>query len=265
MNRRTLFPSLFLLCLFLVSGCQCTHKWTSADCTTAKRCCLCAATEGEPLGHAPDTAQQTLDPVSGTVITEQLCSICGVSLRREAAPLETLAQNGMFLFTPNEFLQRLSEFATERYPGFHFVLSGEQEPLFAKLYWDEAESLEALLSFYGADSVQLSAEDQERCTVWCVSLSMVGPSGSQEAAIPDAVALTFFHACDPALTEDTFQELQAMKLASLWNAVKTGEPFGYHEANGLLYEFLHTQNTSVMQDLPIESILVYASNWLAEQ
>jgi len=29
------------------------HTWTEADCTTAKNCSVCGATEGEALGHTP--------------------------------------------------------------------------------------------------------------------------------------------------------------------------------------------------------------------
>ena len=262
MNPKRCCPAALLLSLLLLAGCQCAHKWNTQDCTAVKTCTLCGAEEGSSPGHTPGAVQQTPDPISGTILTEQFCTACGLSLQRDAVPMETLVENGLYLLTPEEFLQRFSAIAQKYAPDFRFVLSGAEEPLFAKLSWNGTE--EALLSFFGPDTAQLTAEDLDRKTLWCLSLSMAGPADTQEALIPDSMVLTLAMACDPAMTEQTVQELYAMKTASLWNTLAYGEPFGYYEAGGLLYEFLHTQNTPMAQPLPSESILVYASNWLAE-
>ena len=46
------------------------HTWAEADCTTPKTCTVCAATEGEALGHTPEADD-------GDCTTAVACSVCG--------------------------------------------------------------------------------------------------------------------------------------------------------------------------------------------
>lgn len=51
MKKHITLLSLLLVCAMLLTGCQCSHEWTAADCTTPKTCTKCQETEGEALGH----------------------------------------------------------------------------------------------------------------------------------------------------------------------------------------------------------------------
>lgn len=88
---------------------SCAHQWKDATCTEPKTCTKCGETEGEPLGHTP--GEWKLDEpsfVSATVWMRQYCAVCGERLDSELKALQALNENGAFLFSPNEFAERLS-------------------------------------------------------------------------------------------------------------------------------------------------------------
>ena len=59
-----------LWCLLILTGCQCAHEWTEADCLTAKTCAKCGEAEGEPLGH---------DYTPATCTAPETCSRCALT------------------------------------------------------------------------------------------------------------------------------------------------------------------------------------------
>lgn len=76
MKRRLRFTVLCILCILLLTACQCKHDWVEADCTTAKTCARCKEVIGEPLGHAW---------IPATCTEAKYCSACG---RTEGVPEE---------------------------------------------------------------------------------------------------------------------------------------------------------------------------------
>ena len=40
-----------VLCLCLLTACDCSHEWQEATCTAPKTCAKCQETEGEPIAH----------------------------------------------------------------------------------------------------------------------------------------------------------------------------------------------------------------------
>lgn len=71
----TLF-ALLLVFTVLLTGCQCSHEWTDADCTTPKTCTKCQETEGEDLGHSWQEASCS---------AAKTCSVCAAT-EGEALP-----------------------------------------------------------------------------------------------------------------------------------------------------------------------------------
>ena len=290
MKQQIVLLTVLLLCICLMTGCQCEHDWIDATCTTpktcskcnetegtapghvwndancteAKKCSACGLTEGNALGHTPGTEQEVCDIVRCTITTEQYCTTCNACLNQNVAPIESLIQNDMFLFTPEEFMTRMEYIAKEVYPDFHYTFSEETDSITVMVYWDRAEENKALIYFFGSDTSRLNNEYIHSPCVWCVSLSIAGASGRTERFIEDDIERIFLQACDPSLNEDSYNSIHIMKFVSYLNAVEFGEPFGYHEENSILYEFIHTQNTSLGQEATIESILAYASNFLIE-
>ena len=67
MKKKTIALVVAILCMCLLTGCQCQHEWLPADCTTPKICSLCNETEGEPAGHNWEDA---------TCTAPKTCTIC---------------------------------------------------------------------------------------------------------------------------------------------------------------------------------------------
>lgn len=74
MKKRILYPALCILCVMLLTACQCKHEWVEADCVNAKTCVRCKEEIGEPLGHSWIPANCT---------QAKTCSACG---RTEGSP-----------------------------------------------------------------------------------------------------------------------------------------------------------------------------------
>lgn len=66
--RKLLMAALALTMLFGLSGCQCGHEWTDADCVNPQICTKCGETSGEALGHTWKEANYQ-DP--------EICTVCG--------------------------------------------------------------------------------------------------------------------------------------------------------------------------------------------
>lgn len=74
--RRVFTVILVLVLLLTLSGFQCKHEWTEADCLTPETCAVCGLTQGEALGHIWKGANYQ-DP--------ETCTICGTA---QGKPLE---------------------------------------------------------------------------------------------------------------------------------------------------------------------------------
>ena len=56
-----------ILCLCLLTACDCSHEWQEATCTAPKTCAKCQETEGEPIAHNWQDA---------TCAAPQTCTVC---------------------------------------------------------------------------------------------------------------------------------------------------------------------------------------------
>lgn len=61
---------LFLLCIWLLTGCCAHEQWIDAACLTPKTCAECGKSKGEPLGHTWQEAD---------CITPRTCTLCGIT------------------------------------------------------------------------------------------------------------------------------------------------------------------------------------------
>lgn len=68
MKKSLLHAATALLLMGLLTGCQCSHEWTEADCLTPKTCTKCDMTEGEALPHQWQDA---------TCRQPKTCILCG--------------------------------------------------------------------------------------------------------------------------------------------------------------------------------------------
>ncbi len=92
-SLKVMSVSIALLCVLVLAGCAHEHSWVEANCTTAKHCSDCDATEGSALGHEIVGVTCTSDgmctrcnatvPASGHVLSDATCTepatctVCG--------------------------------------------------------------------------------------------------------------------------------------------------------------------------------------------
>ncbi len=101
---------MLLMVACLLFGC-CSHKWEAATCKTPKTCSECGKTEGDVAEHIAGDWEQEPDYVTGLVWERQYCEICSAQLDVEiAGGLNSMHQNGRFLFSPSEFCERAEWF-----------------------------------------------------------------------------------------------------------------------------------------------------------
>jgi hypothetical protein len=104
----------------VVEGEPLGHTWVDADCVTAKTCSVCLETEGDPLGHAPGEWKESIEMITCTGTKEQYCSVCSELIASEAVTASTLVQDDLFLFTPREFMDRLTRIAEQHSDNFTY-------------------------------------------------------------------------------------------------------------------------------------------------
>lgn len=144
-RNKYLFLLLTLLwCLLILTGCQCAHEWTEADCLTAKACAKCGEAEGEPLGHnytpatctAPETCSRCAltrgEPLGHTYGRWELaekgkirtCQVCGDTESEEIAIANTTRHivgdwHSLTISTPTGAYSKETNFLGN---SFHFYL-----------------------------------------------------------------------------------------------------------------------------------------------
>lgn len=129
-----------ILCLALIlclSGCACKHEWAEATCTEPKTCTKCGETEGDPLEHTPgEWVQDEPDYVTGLVWLRQYCSVCGKELDTDLKSLTSFHNGDTFLFTPQQFVDRLNSIfsvLTKNYSFLVRTLPNYSHPI--RLHW----------------------------------------------------------------------------------------------------------------------------------
>ena len=236
------------LCFVLLTGCGCDHVWKAADCRHPSACEKCGETRGDPLEHSPGDWVLTRDVIAGTQLRQRSCLVCGEQTHREEEELQTVIQDGMFLFSPAEFMERLEHIATEHGDSFAWEFSYSDIGLQAMVISHETESL---IQFFREDTTALRSEEEGSRSVWCVNLSQIN------AVDPD-LRMYFLMACDPALSDDTAAVTQE-KLSQVME--QADGQFGYYQENGLLYEVFFIEENLLGQSYSLTMLNIYASDF----
>ena len=235
------------------------HTWTPADCITSKTCSVCNTVEGEPLGHTIAQQQEKLDVIAATVNQLEYCTVCNEQLSCGTVPLETMIKDGMFLFTPNEFMERFAVFTDKYVHTFSCEFTILDVGLAAFV---SADDQNIIVQFFGSDTAPLTVNDLDSRAVWCVSLSQFGEQDEK-------LQQSFLMACDPALTKDTAYRVNVGIAAATQSAAYAGEPFAYTLYNGLLYEASYAYwampDADEMTLEMLEMLNVYASDFREDE
>lgn len=277
MRKRISIAVLLVICILMLAGCSCEHVWVEADCLnaktcsecqetegialghdwyaatceTAKTCARCAEIEGEPLGHTPGERNEVTDVVTCSVFTEQYCAVCNALTTSETTSLSTLVQDDLFLFTPEEFMERLTLIAEQHSDVFTYEFIPSSVGLQVLAY---SGGTEVIVQFFRNDTTALAADETDTAEVWCVSLIAIGESDAD-------FRLYFFMACDPALDKDAAFETDMNLSNAFLNAAAYGESFGYHLHNQLLYETAYIAEGALGQDYSMSMVNIYASDF----
>lgn len=277
MKKKILSIIFLAVCICVFGGCSCEHIWTEADCvnaktcsecqetegtalghdwadatcTTAKTCSRCSETEGELLGHTPGEWNEVIDLVACARSRERHCSVCQELTASETVSLSTLIENERFLFTPQQFIDRLTMIATQYSSEFtyEFVSSGVGLQAIANVHGQQS-----ILQFFRADASSLAADEKDVAEVWCISLIDIGESNMD-------FRLCFIMACDPALGKDEASEADLNLALAYVEAASNGQPFGYYRQNELLYETCYFPEEALGSDFSMNVVNIYASEF----
>lgn len=241
----------FVLCFLMLTGCSCNHKWIEADCLTPKTCSLCQLTEGTLLGHESCDGEEHIDVIAATTSRTQYCSRCNKQMSvSDPMPLDSMISDGMFLFTPNQFMKRLKTLAAPYITDFVYDFTSEG-PLISHI---TANGKQALVQFFRQDTTPLSAGEEDVAEVWCVNLTAVNESDND-------LRFCFFIACDPTLNHESAFTLDMQISVAYLNATLNGEPAGYYQQNDLLYENIYIADGTFAQPDAMNLVNIYASDF----
>ena len=171
----------------------------------------------------------------------------------------------MFTLSPREFMDRLSALLKPIYPNFRYFVNTE-DTLTVGLHLEGVASTEHLLNFFSDPQTPLTRDSFDTPGFWCVSLGRginVSSDTSFQYLEPNLYKV-FCQAADPALTEKDMNTLSLISLVTLMNWIDFGEHFGYHEQNGLFYEFNYYCLPQEDLRCDVSTVLIYASNWMKD-
>lgn len=251
MRKHLFFGSLLMIGLLVLSGCSCNHVWKEADCLNPKTCSRCQETDGEPLGHTSGEWKDNVDMVTCAGTKEHYCASCNELISSEPVSLSTLVENDLFLFTPKEFMERLTLIAQQHSNHFtyEFIESSTGLQVLA-----DVDGIQAIIQFFHSDTTALASNEIDASTVWCVSLITVEESDAD-------FRQQFFMACDPKLDKDAAFALGIELRAAFLTAASRGEPYGFLLKNNLLYESGYIQEGALGQDYSMSMDNIYASDY----
>lgn len=230
MKRKLLVAAAVPLCVLLLAGCQCEHKWIEANCTTAKICsecgetegeslghewkdadCLtakicteCGTTEGEPLGHDPGSWIVRRNIVDAEQYKERFCEVCDISLEKSKKEnMESFIKQSRFIFSPNDFIKRFEKLAKEYYPDFRYEIDTKITGTGVSLYLDGMTDQGYVLVFTDASTQVRPVEEYDSENVYMVALGKTGEFiEPQGVLIDEELIYAFCQTCDPAFSED---------------------------------------------------------------
>lgn len=168
---------LLLLIPLLLMGCKHEHHWKDANCTTARICTQCKKIQGDPLGHIWEEATCTSaqkcsvcgelqgaplghrggaweivdeDLVNAIGNYEQFCTGCGIFLAQKSDVLDRIHDDGYFLLTPEEFMNRFEKVVYKitdldtisiEYNTFAIYIYDNEEHLASVVFYEDTTEL----------------------------------------------------------------------------------------------------------------------------
>ena len=204
------------------------HTWKKATCTEPKTCTVCGKTEGEALGHKEgDWEVAETDAVSATKVLKRYCTVCGEEVDRKTQDLDSLHDNGKFLFTPKEFVERFNNKLNAIDQSSLIAVSGTNDDNFACAVLDTNSSdTSNVAGFVFVGSGGSIHKDQGNEVCLDGALGSIESGNKLNVAI---IVLSVISTCDPSLSFSETKDL-ATKVLSGKDAANNGIVYGFVEA-----------------------------------
>ena len=203
------------------------HDWAEATCLAPMTCSICSATEGEPAGHVEGESEIVeADFVDATGLYESYCTVCGEAVSSETRVLPYLHSDGYFLFSAEEYAERLDD-----------IMEAETD-LYCELYINENMdnaiscdmwSLETgndyyAYSFFYDGDYELIDTDSDKQFYFSEIWTLLDSVSADDTVDASNTVLVIMMALDPTLTWDQAYELGSLMVAD-----------GAVEYNGITY------------------------------
>ena len=243
------------------------HDWEPATCTTMQACRVCGATKGVPLGHTIETEEEN-DILRAQRHVKETCSVCGAVLKDTEQPMDSFVENGHFIFTPQELIDRFESFAKQFYPDFSYSFDpgdteADDDTLCIYFHLDESSYYTYGLAFLDADDHFLTPEDLDTANIFGISLERMCELDVEAGGIPypidGEVSKLFYLVCDPLVSEDDMISQQAALLCAYANWMENSEPIGYSSPNNVTYAFPFVLQKVGERIIDIQAIQAFAS------
>lgn len=182
------------------------HDWTEADCTHPKTCTRCGKTDGEALGHLPgDWRKDHIDVVHASRREKLSCTRCGEKIDVRTVPMESLVEGDHFLFSGNQFMQRLD--ASVQGPSEYLSDISEVSLSFMPVIGDDTmtyrvynnDAFSGILTVVEEESGGSVLSDSS-AKVRCIIFSSPFTRDLNIAIVPQAMTAGILRACDPTLS-----------------------------------------------------------------
>ena len=248
------------------------HDWQPATCTTMQSCRVCSATKGTPKGHTLGDWRESNDILHAKLHREQSCTVCGSVINEYDEALTSFTNDNVFIFSPQEFIDRMERYAKESYPDFRYTIDSINtgsagNALFIRVYPNESSTVVYGLSFRGANGAYFLKTDLNTSQIQGVCLEKMCEidvkTGDGLDPIDFQLAEAFYRACDPVVSEDDLYTQHLMHLCTFANWVDNNKPIGNTEMNGIQYAFQYSIGKSGGQYIDVESIQAFAAKQLS--
>lgn len=197
------------------SGDPAGHKWRLATCTAARSCNVCRYVLGTPLGHADGETKAHTDMITAQVVETVYCKRCKKEIDERTRSLESFVKDDMFMFTPEEFLERMVKIVSEcyEYSDVCYRVTSVEGMLVGDLYY--GDGLEATFTFFRSNMYPVQYNELKEKDVFCVAMTSVAGEYTCEDL--------FLLACDPTLDRENAVFLYNDAYEDLMQSVSKGK------------------------------------------
>lgn len=240
------------------------HNWTPATCSAPETCSVCGATIGTHLEHLPGRWEEGYDFLQAKNSRKEYCSLCGEVIKTQTVDMTSFVKNGRFLFTPQQFYDRMVSLLATYCPEAQPVLvpadlDGTPDVIYIRIFIDD--TLEYVINFIDRDTHYITMEDLNSTPFYFVSVFRYRlidlDNGDLPEPIPGDMLTVLCQTCDPAFSDDERLTQVLMQTTSYMNAYEFNEGPGYNQENNLLYSFLFGLTEENGHDLDFEIFRIY--------